>query len=346
MAFSLSRSSSASPVPVVRSYPVVALREGVVFPNTEAHLTFGRPKSNAAIEAAVSSDKQIVFVAQKTPTATPSPQDLFSFGTLCVVEQVAPYGQEILALVRGVTRVKIGPFINSDPYFTAQVEPVVESDAENNRSVALARQAVTEFKNAFNLGKSVEFPVFMRLMAGVSASELADQVANSLDLPTAGKQALLETMGVETRLEKILDQLVHEIKILELEKSIQSKTHAKFEKNMREQVLRERDRTIQEELEKMGAGEGDDDLDDISLLKKQLKLAKMPADVRKKAEKELTRLSQMSIHNPEGSYVRSYLDWLIGMPWSTVSTSRVSLQNAAKTLDEDHYGLKKVKERI
>ena len=345
MAFSLSRSSSASPVPVVRSYPVVALREGVVFPNTEAHLTFGRPKSNAAIEAAVSSDKQIVFVAQKTPTATPSPQDLFSFGTLCVVEQVAPYGQEILALVRGVTRVKIGPFINSDPYFTAQVEPVVESDAENDRSVALARQVVTEFKNAFNLGKSVEFPVFMRLMAGVSASELADQVANSLEVATGVKQQLLETFSVDSRLEKVLNHLVHEIKVLELEKSISSKTHAKFEKGMREQVLRERKKTIQEELEKLGADTEDGD-DDISQLKKKIKAAKMPAPVRQKAEKELSRLAQMSPQNPESNYIRTYVDWLVDMPWARVSSNHVSLAAAASVLDTDHFGLKKAKERI
>ncbi|HJZ05640.1 endopeptidase La [Candidatus Amesbacteria bacterium RIFCSPHIGHO2_01_FULL_48_32] len=341
MAFTL----SSTPKPT-RVYPVVALREGVVFPHTDAHLTFGRPKSNAGIEAAIRADKQIIFVAQKQPIATPQPEDLYTIGTLCSVEQIVPYSNELLALVKGLSRVRLGPLVTSEPYFSASAEIISDQWAPSDRLEALARQVVTEFKNAFNLGKSVEFPVFMRLMSGVSAAELADQIANSLDLPTAGKQALLETMGVETRLEKILDQLVHEIKILELEKSIQSKTHAKFEKNMREQVLRERKKTIQEELEKMGAGEGDDDLDDISLLKKQLKLAKMPADVRKKAEKELTRLSQMSIHNPEGSYVRSYLDWLIGMPWSTVSTSRVSLQNAAKTLDEDHYGLKKVKERI
>ncbi|KKU62921.1 MAG: Lon protease [Candidatus Amesbacteria bacterium GW2011_GWA1_47_16] len=345
MAFSLSRPNNPAPETSPHTYPVVALREGVVFPHTEAHLTFGRPKSNSAIEAAIRSDKHVVFIAQKTSTVNPAPEDLYQTGTLCVVEQVAPYGQEILALVRGINRVKLGPIVSEDPHFVAQVETLPEQYVENDKLVALARQAITEFKNAFNLGKSVEFPVFMRLMSGVSAPELADQIANSLEVSTEVKQELLETADAGVRLEKVLQHLVHEIKVLELEKTISSKTHAKFEKNMREQVLRERKKTIQEELQKLGA-EGTEDDDDIALLKKRIKAAKMPVTVRQKAEKELVRLSQMSQHNPESNYIHSYLDWLVDMPWSVSSTSQVSIQNADKVLDEDHYGLKKAKERI
>lgn len=341
MSFSLTH----SPTPI-RSFPIVALREGVVFPSTEAHLTFGRPKSSSAIEAAIKADKQVVFVAQKQPLANPKPEDLYSQGTLCLVEQVAPYGNDqLLAVVRGLTKVQIGPYTSHEPFFAGQVSELPEAATSSDKLEALARQIVTEFKNAFNLGKTVEFPVFMRLMSGVAASELANQVANSLDLSTVEKQELLEMVSLEAKLEKILSYLVHEIKILELEKSISSKTHARFEKNMREQVLRERQRTIQEELEKMGA-QGEDADDDISLLRKQIKLVKMPPQVRQKAEKELSRLSQMSPHNPEGSYVRSYLDWLVAMPWSKTTTNKVSLDRANKILDEDHSGLKKVKERI
>lgn len=343
MAFTLSRSNPSLPTP--RVYPIIALREGVVFPHTEAHLTFGRPKSNAAIEAAVQTDKQVVFVAQKTPTATPGIPDLHTIGTLCVAEQVAPYGQEILALVRGVARVKIGPYIATEPFLQAQITILNEIEEESDKLVALSRQLVSEFKNAFNLGKSVEFPVFMRLMAGVSASELADQIANSLEVSSGIKQQLLEMMHTDQRLESVLNHLVHEIKVLELEKSISSKTHAKFEKSMREQVLRERKKTIQEELEKLGAeaGEGDDD---ISLLRKKIKLAKMPPVVRQKSEKELSRLAQMSPQNPESNYIRTYLDWLVDMPWSVLSPNQVAIAKAAKVLDADHYGLKKAKERI
>ena len=347
MAFSLTKinSDENSNTESNRTYPVVALREGVVFPNTEAHLTFGRPKSSSAIEAAQKGDKHIIFIAQKTPTNSPQVEDLYEIGTLCTIEQVAPYGNELLALVKGIARVKVGPFVSTDPYFAAEAEQIAESGGEDDKVVALGRQVISEFKNAFNLGKSVEFPVFMRLMAGVSAYELADQGANALEINTVDKQAILETINIQTRLEKVLQHLVHEVKVLELEKSISSKTHAKFEKNMREQVLRERKRTIQEELEKLGA-EGEDPDDDLSTLKKQIKAAKMPTPVKQKAEKELSRLSQMSMNNPEANYIRNYLDWLVDMPWGNSANSHVSLEKAAKILDSDHYGLKKAKERI
>ncbi len=345
MAFSLTKTSDSTSINASRNYPVVALREGVVFPHTEAHLTFGRPKSNSAIEAALASDKQVVFVAQKQPTASAQPEDMYDIGTLCVVEQVAPYGSELLALVRGVSRVRITAYSATEPYLLASVEQVAEEYVENDKLTATSRQIVAEFKNAFNLGKSVEFPVFMRLMSGVQAPELSDQIANSLEISTQDKQELLETVSVSDRLEKVLQLLVHEVKVLELEKSISSKTHAKFEKSMREQVLRERKRTIQEELEKMGAEDAEDD-DDISTLKKQIKAAHMPTVVHQKAVKELGRYGQMSPHNPESNYIRSYLDWLVDMPWDRLSPNNVSLDKAAKVLDEDHYGLKKVKERI
>ena len=347
MAFSINRVPvPGTPAPQTpRTFPVVALREGVVFPHTEAHLTFGRPKSNAAIETAVHQDKKIIFVAQKNSTAVPTPDDLYPIGTLCTIEQVAPYGQEILAQVRGVTRVKIGPYSSTEPFFAAPVHILPEQQTENDQLVALARQVITEFKNAFNLGKSVDFPVFMRLMAGVSASELADQVANSLEISTQIKQGLLENLSVDKRLDEVLHYLVHEVKVLELEKSISSKTHAKFEKNMREQVLRERKKTIQEELEKLGADNSEED-DDISVFRKKIKQARMPAPVRAKAEKELNRLAQMSPQNPESNYIHTYLDWLVDMPWSHLSPNHVSIDKAAKVLDADHFGLKKVKERI
>src|SRR3989344_1184921 len=277
MAFSLTHPSTLPTS--FRVYPVVALREGVVFPFTEAHLTFGRAKSNLAIETAIKGDKQVVFVAQKQPVVNPQPEDLYQIGTLCVVEQIAPYGNELLAVVRGVSRVKIGPLSSTEPFFVAPIQVYPEQIVQSDQLEALAKGVVTEFKNAFNLGKSVKFPVFMRLMSGVTGPELANQVANSLELNTADKQALLEVDSLETKFEKILAHLIHEIKILELEHSIHSKTQAKmassFEKNMREQILRERKKTIQEELQKMGA-EGTEDDDDIALLKKRIKAAKMP----------------------------------------------------------------------
>lgn len=343
MAFSLTSSDKNSPAAADRSYPVVALREGVVLPHTEAPLTFGRPRSSAGIEAAFKADKQVIFVAQKQPINNPSRQDLYDIGTLCVVEQVLPAGNELLALVRGISRVKIGQFTQTDPFFSAPADLIAESTIEDDKSAALAKQILAEFKKAFNLGKPMDFTVFMRLMAGVSASELADQVANTLDVSSSLKQELLETLSTSDRLDKVLQHLVHETKVLELEQSIATKTRAKFDKNMREQILRERKKTIEEELGKMGSDEGDEDFGE---LKMKIKSSKMPIDVKKRAEKEFARLVQMNFNNPEANYIRTYLEWLTDVPWVASPNGNISIARAAKTLDDDHFGLKKVKERI
>lgn len=327
-----------------KAVPIVALREGVVFPNTEATLAFGRPKSAAGIQAAFKVDRQVVLVAQKQPISNPGWEDLYTTGTLCKIENLVSAGNELWAQVTGISRVRIVTKENSDPFFTANVEVVAEDSVETDNITALAKQVLAEFKKLFNLGKSVDFPVFMRLMAGVNARELADQAANILDLNTSGKQELLETFAVQDRLEKVLKFIIHEIKVIELEKSISTKTHAKFDKSMREQILRERKKTIEQELQKMGSE--DEEGDDFSELKKKIRTAGMPADVRKKADKEMARLVQMNFNNPEANYVRTYLEWLVDMPWSTFSPNNMSLTKATKALNDDHYGLKKAKERI
>ncbi len=328
-----------------RSYPVVALREGVVFPHTEAPLTFARPKSNSALEVAAREDKMVVLVSQKNSVVNPKQEDLHQIGTLCQVLQIMPAGNELWALVRGISRVKIVSYTNLEPYFSAIVEEIPDQLQENDKMIAVAKQILAEFKHAFNLGKPVELPIFMRLMAGVSASELSDQIANTLDANAAIKQEILETSSVLIRLEKVLQQLVHEIKVIELEQSISTQTHAKFDKNMREQVLRERRKTIDTELEKLG-GDSEDDGDEFADLRKKIKHAKMPLEVKKRAGKELLRLTQMSFNNPESNYIRSYLEVLVEMPWGQYSKSNLSLTKASQILDADHYGLKKVKERI
>ena len=341
MSFLIRDSSSPTSATTI---PVVALREGVVFPHTEASLAFGRPRSNAGVQAAFKTNKQIVLVAQKQAVNNPTWEDLYKVGTLCQIENVVASGNELWAHVKGISRVEIETTVSSDPFFSAVVKLLPEQIDQSDKVVASAKQLLTEFKKAFDLGKAVEFAVFMRLMSGVGAAELTDQVANTLDLNTSAKQELLETLSVQGRLDKVLQYLVHEIKVMELEKSIASKTHAKFDKSMREQILRERKKTIEQELHKMGAEEDYDD--EFADIRKKIKLAKMPGDIRKRAEKELARLVQMSFNNPEANYIRTYLDWLADMPWSTVSKNNVALSKAAAILNEDHFGLKKAKERI
>lgn len=326
---------------VLRTVPLVPLREGVVFPHTEAVLTFGRPKSNAGVEAAFRTDRLIVFVTQKNPRANePGFNDVYTVGTLCSIERVLKTDGEINALVKGMTRVKILKLEATDPFLTAVVEELPEVTESSDEMTALTNLVSNSFKKAVNLGKSVDFLMFMRLMGGVAASELADQVATNLDINTFRKQFLLEELNVKKRLQAVADHLTQELKILEIEQSIYAKTQKKFDKSMRENVLRERMRTIQKEL-----GEDEEDKD-IKEYKEKIAKANMPATVQERAVKELDRLKQMHMYNPEAGYLRTYLDWLCELPWSFSTPNQVTVKAAEKILEEDHYGLKEVKERI
>ncbi len=325
----------------IKTIPLVSIREGVLFPHTEAVLSFGRPLSVAGINASFQSDRLICFVTQKNPRVNdPKLSDLYSIGTLASIERILKTNDEINALVKGIGRVKIESIESSKPFILAKVKDVDELVNDSYKLQALRKRVTQEFKKAVNLGKSVDFLVFMKLMSGVEASELADQVASNLDLRTSKKQSVLEIMDVTARLEKVSQLLDDEIKVLEIERSIDTKTQRKFDKSMRQTVLRERMKTIQKEL-----GEEDEDIE-MGDLRKKIVAANMPSNVEKVAKKELRRLSQMHSFNPEAGYIRNYLDWLLDLPWSKKSTNNVSIASAQKILNIDHYGLKEVKERI
>ena len=323
----------------LRTLPLVPLREGVVFPHAEAVLTFGRPKSNAGIEAAFRSDRLVVFVTQKNPRISePGFDDIYTVGTLCTIERILKTDGEINALVRGMSRVKIRSLEAKEPFLVAKVEELAETIEESDEMSALEKHVLHSFKKAVNIGKSVDFMMFMRVMGGVSTSELADQVATNLDVTTPQKQDLLEVLDVKKRLESVSDYLSSELKILEIEKNIAAKTQKKFDKSMRETVLRERLKTIQKEL-----GEEDENKD-IKELKEKITKAAMPEDVEAKALKELNRLEAMTNFNPESGYIRTYLEWLCDLPWSVASANDVTIKSAENILEADHYGLKEVKE--
>lgn len=323
--------------------PVVPLREGVVFPHTEAVLTFGRPKSNAGVAAAFKGDKQIVFVAQKQASVqVPNKEDLYETGTLCHIERILTTEGEIHTLVKGLERVKVVEFVSEEPFLLGKVKLVKEVVEDNNELKAACNHLAGEFRKAVNLGKSVDFMMFMKLMSGVEPNELVDQIAYALDTKTEEKQKILETLSVWDRVKMVLKLLSQEINVLELERSIENKTHAKFEKQMREAMLRERRKVIDREL----GEEADPAEQEIVELREKIKTSGMTLEVRKKAEKELARLSQMSPSNPESGYLRTFLDWLISMPWAKFSRSNISLTRAGEILDQDHYALSKAKERI
>ena len=320
--------------------PIIPIRDGVVFPGTEVVLTFGRQRSVAAIEAANSFNRHVVLVMQKTPNNNnPKPTDLFEIGTKAVIERMFKNEGEINALVRGISRVRIDTYENTEPYFLGNVSEIPDILENEDQVKALSNHLLTELRKAVNIGKSIDFLIFMNIMSSPPAGDLANQIANILEIKPNEKQSLLEMSKVQDRLERVNTLLSNEVKVLELERKISSKTQERFDKNIRESVLRERLKTIEQEL-------GQEEDKEFALLAKKIAEAKMPTDVEEKASKELKRLSQMSSYNPEASYLRTYLDWLIELPWSKASKTAVDIAAAEKILDTDHYGLKKVKERI
>lgn len=321
--------------------PVVPIRDGIVFPGTEMILTFGRQRSVSAIEAAQQSGKRVVLVMQKNPGANdPTPSDLYSTATVGEIVQMMKNEGEINALVRGIAKVEILSYEAVDPFFVARVIKKEDMFEENDETKAITNHIVNELRRAVNLGKAMDFLTFMNIMSGVGSLQLSYQIAGILDIKPSERQELLEMVVVKERLEKEITYLSHEVKILELERKIASKTQEKFDKNVREQVLRERMKTIEKELGEDGENKETKELAD------KIKKAEMPEEVRLKAEKELVRLAQMSQYNPESSYVRTYLDWLVELPWAVASVNDVVIKAAEAVLNEDHYGLTKIKERI
>ncbi|MEK7597397.1 MAG: endopeptidase La [Patescibacteria group bacterium] len=323
-------------------YPVAPVRDGIVFPGTENVLVFGRAKSVAAINEALRRDRKAVLLMQKNPGADdPKSNELYQIGVLVTVDKTVPGDKgEINALIKGIEIVRVLSFSKEDSWFEAKVEVIKEKVIEDDEVKAMIRYISTQIKKAINLGKTVDFVFLMNILNTDNPINFAHQIAVVLDLKPQERQMLLEEMDLKTKLKKEVDFVNREIKVLEIEFSLTSKTQKKFDKGMKESILREKMKTIEEEL-----GEKGEDKDTAEYHEK-IKKAKMPKEVEEKAEKELKRLKQMSQFNPEASYVRTYLDWLVDLPWSVESANNIEIKAAQKILDEDHYGLKKIKERI
>lgn len=328
-----------------RIVPIVAIRGSVIFPHTDSILSFGRQKSVASVNAAFQGDRVVAVFAQKEDkVADPTADELYEIGTIVTITQMMTTEGEIHAMVRGQSRVSLDEITGEEPYLVGRVTEIEEEDYEGDEVKALSKKLSELFKRAINLGKGVEITTIMRVLSQqTDPIELVDSAASLLDLKTKEKQKLLEVISVKERLEKVIEYLSQEINVLDLERSISVKTQRRFEDQMRKAMLREKKRTIEEEL---GDAEGDEIDDDIRELSQKIKKAGMPKNVLKKARKELKKLRNMSPHNPESGYIRNYLDWLSEMPWNKTSEASVSLKKASKVLDEDHYGIEKPKERI
>lgn len=279
---------------------------------------------------------------QKNPSIdNPKVNELYRIGVLATIEKTA-IGErgEINALVKGIEKVKVVSFIDGENLLEAKVEIIKEKLETDAEIEAMSKHISSQIKKAINLGKTVDFVFLMNILNTTNPINFSNQIAVILDIKPEERQSLLEEENLKDRLKKEVEYVNREIKILEIEHKLSSKTQKKFEQGMRENILREKMKTIEEEL---GEKDGDKDINEYD---EKIKKAKMPEAVESKARKELKRLKQMSQFNPETSYVRTYLDWLVELPWSNSSPNNIDIKQAEKILNEEHYGLKKIKERI
>lgn len=322
--------------------PFIGLKEGVIFPETEAVLTFGKPASIAGINHAFGNNEEVCFVSQKdAKTTATSLSDYYLVGTVCRIVKTLPVNEELHAIVKGLFRVKIESIEEKDGLVWALVSEYPEDTSITAEISALSNRAIALVKRASELGKAnIEPGVLTKIISSSDPLLVSFQISSVLDVKNEEKQKLLENNSLEKRLSFITNHLTEEIKILELEKKIENKTQKRFDDSMKEAVLRERMRAIQKEL-----GEGGEE-EEIVELKNKLKKANLPKEIYTKVNKELERLKKLSIHNPETSYLRTWIETVLELPWGEYTKSSYSLSKAEKILDQDHYGLEKVKERI
>jgi ATP-dependent Lon protease len=319
--------------------PFIGLKEGVIFPETEAVLTFGKPTSISGINSAYSNNEEVCFVSQKDSKATATNlEDYYLVGTVCRIVKTLPVNEELHAIVKGLFRVKIESIEQEEGLVWAVVSEYPEDSVITSEISALSNRAVALIKRASELGKAnIEPGVLTKILSSSDPLLVSFQISSILDVKNVEKQQLLENSSLEKRLSHITDHLTEEIKILELEKKIENKTQKRFDDSMKEAVLRERMRAIQKEL-----GEGGEE-EEITELKTKLKKANLPKEIHTKVNKELDRLKKLSIHNPETSYLRTWIETILELPWGEYTKSSYSLLKAEKILDQDHYGLEKVK---
>jgi ATP-dependent Lon protease len=322
--------------------PLLPLRDVVVFPHMVIPLFVGRPKSIKALEAAMESGKQIMLVAQKTAAKDePKPDDLFQIGCLSSILQMLklPDGT-VKVLVEGVQRARAQNIRDDGEFFACDAVPIASTSEETAEAEALRRAVVAQFDQYVKLNKKIP-PEILTSISGIDdPGRLADTIAAHLPLKLEQKQSILDQHDVQARLENLLEQLEREVGILQVEKRIRGRVRRQMEKSQREYYLNEQVKAIQKEL-----GEGEEGAD-IEELEKKIKAARMPKEARKKAESELKKLKLMSPMSAEATVVRNYLDVLVNLPWSKKSKVRHDLAYAEQVLEEDHYGLEKVKERI
>ncbi|WP_227767683.1 endopeptidase La [Zhaonella formicivorans] len=326
-----------------RELPLLPLRGVLVFPFMVIHLDVGRERSVHAIDAAMVGDREIFLSMQKdAQTDEPDLSDIYEFGTIAEIKQLLKLpGGTIRVLVEGISRAKIKKLVSEDPYFKVEVEEYREKEQKDLEAEALMRSLIDLFEQYVKLSKKIPPEAVVSVVTLEEPGRLADVVASHLSLKLTDKQKVLEATEVKARLELLCKILTNEMEILELERKINARVRKQMEKTQREYYLREQLKAIQKEL-----GEKDDRAAEGEELREKLEKAKLPKEVKEKALKEIERLEKMPPMVAEATVVRNYLDWLLALPWNKQTKDRLDINVAEQILDEDHYGLKEVKDRI
>ena len=324
-------------------YPVLALHDTVVFPNLVTPLFVGRDRSVWAVEAAEAMQRPLLVVAQRDPELTdPTLSDLYAVGTSVDIGRVLrmPDGSTTM-LVQGIERIRIVELIDTEPYLRVRGVPLYEDERHDMASEALMRAVLALFEKVVSLNPNLPEDAYVAALNEKEPGSLADLMAHILDLELAQRQELLETLDANVRLQKLSIILGQELDVLELEDRIQNQVQSELDKSQREYYLREQLRAIQTEL-----GEGDETQRELGELKEKLAKAGLPEAVRAKIEKEIGKLAAMPPASPEMAIVRNYVDTILDLPWQSTTEDNLDVSRAAKILEENHYGLPKVKERI
>lgn len=323
-------------------FPVLPLRDIVVFPYMVVPLFVGRDKSVRALEEVMDTDKQILLVAQKDASdEDPSPKDVYKVGTLATVLQLLklPDGT-VKVLVEGKSRVNIERFTRDDEYFEAEVSDAKEEEI-TDETIALSRSVTNRFESYMKLNKKIPAEILVTINQIDDIAKLVDTISSHLALKVSDKQALLETESLTKRLENIFNFMDGEISVLQVEKKIRGRVKRQMEKTQREYYLNEQMKAIQKEL-----GEGDEARDEVAELEEKIAKTKFTKEAQEKCLTELKKLKNMSPMSAEATVVRNYLDWMLAIPWGTRKRVKKDIVAAQTILDRDHYGLEKVKERI
>ncbi len=324
-------------------YPVLPLRDIVVFPHMIVPLFVGRDKSVRALEDVMKDDKQILLVAQKNAAQDdPSADDIYKVGTVSTVLQLLklPDGT-VKVLVEGVQRAKITSYADNEDFFLAEGELINEDEGPTEELEALSRTVVSQFEQYIKLNKKIPPEVLVSINQIEDPGKLADTVASHLALKISEKQELLETELVTDRLERVYSHMEAEIGVLQVEKKIRNRVKRQMEKTQREYYLNEQLKAIQKEL-----GETEDGRDETAEIEEGIKKTKLSKEAREKALSELKKLKSMSPMSAEATVVRNYLDWMLSIPWKKRTRIKKDIRLAGEILNADHYGLEKVKERI